>query len=136
MPFEKQTVEAWDAATRVNLTSAFILAQAAKAALERSGKGSIILFSSTYGIVSPDQRMYQGMDISYAAGYAASKGGLLQLMRYLATTLAPTVRVNAISPATMSTFASVGSNAVTATSCSMATSLMQRMTRSPVLARV
>ncbi len=33
-----------------------------------------------------------------AAGYAASKGGLLQLMRYLSTLLAPRVRVNAISP--------------------------------------
>ena len=32
------------------------------------------------------------------AGYAASKGGLLQLTRYLATLLAPRVRVNAISP--------------------------------------
>lgn len=32
------------------------------------------------------------------AAYAASKGGLLQLTRWLATTLAPHIRVNAISP--------------------------------------
>ena len=32
------------------------------------------------------------------AAYAASKGGLVQLTRWLATTLAPAVRVNAISP--------------------------------------
>jgi NAD(P)-dependent dehydrogenase (short-subunit alcohol dehydrogenase family) len=32
------------------------------------------------------------------AGYAASKGGLLQLTKYLATALAPAVRVNALSP--------------------------------------
>ena len=32
------------------------------------------------------------------AAYAASKGGLLQLTRWLATTLAPDVRVNAVSP--------------------------------------
>lgn len=31
-------------------------------------------------------------------GYGVSKGGLLQLMRYLATMLAPRVRVNAIAP--------------------------------------
>ena len=33
-----------------------------------------------------------------AAAYAASKGGLLQLTKWLATTLAPKVRVNSISP--------------------------------------
>jgi NAD(P)-dependent dehydrogenase (short-subunit alcohol dehydrogenase family) len=32
------------------------------------------------------------------AAYGASKGGLLQLTRYLATTLAPTVRVNMLTP--------------------------------------
>jgi NAD(P)-dependent dehydrogenase (short-subunit alcohol dehydrogenase family) len=32
------------------------------------------------------------------AAYGASKGGLAQLTRWLATTLAPDVRVNAISP--------------------------------------
>jgi NAD(P)-dependent dehydrogenase (short-subunit alcohol dehydrogenase family) len=32
------------------------------------------------------------------AAYAASKGGLLQLTRWLSTTLAPSVRVNAIAP--------------------------------------
>ena len=32
------------------------------------------------------------------AGYAASKGGLIQLTRWLATVLAPDVRVNAIIP--------------------------------------
>jgi NAD(P)-dependent dehydrogenase (short-subunit alcohol dehydrogenase family) len=32
------------------------------------------------------------------AGYAASKAGLLQLMRYMATSLAPNIRVNAITP--------------------------------------
>ena len=32
------------------------------------------------------------------AAYAATKGGLLQLTRYLATVLAPKIRVNAVSP--------------------------------------
>ncbi len=36
--------------------------------------------------------------MSNPAAYGASKGGLLQLTRWLATTMAPTVRVNAISP--------------------------------------
>ena len=32
------------------------------------------------------------------AAYAASKGGLLQLTRWMATVLSPSIRVNAISP--------------------------------------
>ncbi len=36
--------------------------------------------------------------MSNPAAYSASKGGLLQLTRWLATTLAPHIRVNAISP--------------------------------------
>ena len=36
--------------------------------------------------------------MSNPAAYGSSKGGLLQLTRWLATTIAPAVRVNAISP--------------------------------------
>jgi NAD(P)-dependent dehydrogenase (short-subunit alcohol dehydrogenase family) len=98
VPFDDQTVQAWDQALRVNLTSAFVLAQEAKEALSASGHGSVILFGSTYGMIGPDFRIYEGTSMANPAGYAASKGGLLQLTRYLATLLAPHVRVNAISP--------------------------------------
>jgi NAD(P)-dependent dehydrogenase (short-subunit alcohol dehydrogenase family) len=98
VPFEQQTVEAWEAAMRVNLTSAFVIVQEAKTALEASAKGSVILMGSIYGLVGPDLRLYEGTAMSNPAGYAASKGGLLQLVRYLASVLAPRVRVNAISP--------------------------------------
>jgi len=98
VPFEDQGVEAWDAAMRVNLTSAFVMAQEAKTALEDSGHGAVILFASHYGLVGPDMRLYEETDMANPAGYSASKGGLIQLTRYLATVLAPTIRVNAISP--------------------------------------
>lgn len=98
VPFDRQTVEAWDAAMRVNVTAAFVMVQEANDALVDSGHGSVIFFASTYGLVGPDHRLYEGTDMANPAGGAASKGGLLQLMRYLATTLAPHVRVNAISP--------------------------------------
>lgn len=98
VPFDEQTVSAWNQAMRVNLTSAFILAQAAKPALVASGHGSMILVSSIYGLVSPDMRMYDGTSMGNPVGYGVSKGGLLQLTRYLSTLLAPNVRVNAISP--------------------------------------
>ncbi len=99
VPFHQQTVAAWDAAMRVNLTAAFVIVQAAKEALASHGHGSVILFASTYGMIGPDLRLYTGTAMGgQPAGYAASKGGLLQLTRYLATVLAPRVRVNAITP--------------------------------------
>lgn len=98
VPFDEQTTEAWDRALRVNLTAAFALAQSARQPLSDSGHGSIVFVSSIYGHVGPDLRLYEGTSMANPAGYAASKGGLLQLMRHLATVFAPQIRVNAISP--------------------------------------
>jgi NAD(P)-dependent dehydrogenase (short-subunit alcohol dehydrogenase family) len=99
-PFEQQTVAAWDAGMRVNLTCAFVLAQACRAALAASGRGSIILVSSIYGLVGSDPSIYDdtGMNRDRVIAYSASKGGLAQMMRHLATLFAPQVRVNTISP--------------------------------------
>lgn len=97
-PFERQTVQAWDAAMRVNLTSAFVIVQEARDALAATGSGSAILIASTYGLVGQDIRLYEGTELVNPVGYGVSKGGLLQLTRSLATLLAPRLRVNAISP--------------------------------------
>jgi NAD(P)-dependent dehydrogenase (short-subunit alcohol dehydrogenase family) len=97
-PFAEQTVAAWDAALRVSLTSAFVIAQETAAPLAASGHGVMVLVGSTYGIVGPDMRLYTDTPMGNPAGYGAAKGGLLQLGRYLATTLAPAVRVNLVSP--------------------------------------
>jgi NAD(P)-dependent dehydrogenase (short-subunit alcohol dehydrogenase family) len=43
-------------------------------------------------------RLYEGTKMGNPAAYAASKGGLLQLTRWLATVLAPKIRVNALTP--------------------------------------
>jgi NAD(P)-dependent dehydrogenase (short-subunit alcohol dehydrogenase family) len=96
-PFERQSVPAWDAAMRVNLTAAFVLAQESAPALRSGGHGSVILVSSIYGMVAPDPALYEGTSMGTPAGYAASKGGLNQLARYLAAQLAPEVRVNCLS---------------------------------------
>lgn len=97
-PFEEQSVEAWDLAHRVNVTSAFVLAQEAGPHLAHAGKGTIVLVSSMYGVIAPDFRLYEGTSMVSPTGYSASKGALLQLGRHLATALAPRVRVNSISP--------------------------------------
>ncbi|MDO8629190.1 MAG: SDR family oxidoreductase, partial [Phycisphaerales bacterium] len=62
------------------------------------GRGSIINIASIYGSYGPDLRLYAGTAMGNPAAYAASKGGLIQLTRWLATVLAPHVRVNSISP--------------------------------------
>jgi NAD(P)-dependent dehydrogenase (short-subunit alcohol dehydrogenase family) len=98
VPFAQQSVAAWEEAMRVNLTSAFVLAQEAAPALIESGHGAIVLVSSIYGVIGPDLSLYQGTTMGNPVAYGASKGGLLQLTRYLATLLAPSVRVNALSP--------------------------------------
>lgn len=98
VPFEEQSVAAWDAAMRVNLTSAFVMVQEGQEALSASGQGSVILFGSHYGMVGPDMSLYEGTTMANEAGYAASKGGIIQLTRYLATLLAPRIRINTISP--------------------------------------
>jgi NAD(P)-dependent dehydrogenase (short-subunit alcohol dehydrogenase family) len=98
VPFAEQTLAAWDAALRLNLGSAFVLVQEAREPLARSGHGSVILFGSIYGVVGPDPALYDGTGLANPTAYGAAKAGLLQLVRYLATELAPAVRVNAISP--------------------------------------
>ena len=98
VPFDQQSVQPWDSALRVNLTSAFVMVQEAQEALADRGAGSVILFGSIYGMAGPDMSLYSDTAMANPAGYAASKGGILQLTRYLATVLAPRIRVNAISP--------------------------------------
>lgn len=97
-PFEKQSVEAFETAMKVNLTSAFLLAKDAAKPMSKSGKGSMILVSSIYGVVPPDFSIYERTSMANPAGYGASKAGLLGLTRYLATLMAPKVRVNALTP--------------------------------------
>jgi NAD(P)-dependent dehydrogenase (short-subunit alcohol dehydrogenase family) len=96
--FEEQTVETWRRALEVNLTAAFDLSKGLAPLLKQSKGGNIVNISSIYGSYGPDYSLYADTSMGNPAAYAASKGGLIQLTRWLATTLAPQVRVNAISP--------------------------------------
>lgn len=96
--FEAQTVDTWRRALEVNLTAAFDLVKGLAPALRASGHGSVINIASIYGLQGPDYALYEGTEMGNPAAYAASKGGLIQLTRWLATTMAPEVRVNAIAP--------------------------------------
>jgi NAD(P)-dependent dehydrogenase (short-subunit alcohol dehydrogenase family) len=87
----------------VNLVGAFHAAQAFGPGMVALGRGSIINIGSLYASVSPDARAYQHLasdpPFLKPPAYGASKAGLVNLTRYLATHWGPSgVRVNALSP--------------------------------------
>jgi NAD(P)-dependent dehydrogenase (short-subunit alcohol dehydrogenase family) len=100
--FENYPLETWNQALDVNLTGMFLCCQAAVRPMRDQGSGSIINLCSTYGLVGPDQRLYQrpGQPPQYKpVYYSVTKSGVLGLTRYLATYYAGTeIRVNALTP--------------------------------------
>ena len=101
--FEDYPLDAWKAALDVNLTGMFLCCQAAVQPMLAQGKhGAIINICSTYGLVAPDQRIYQrdGVQTSYKPiYYPVTKAGVMGLTRYLAAYYAGTeIRVNALTP--------------------------------------
>lgn len=98
VPFEDQSIDTWRRAIELNLTAVFDISKGLTPLLKESKSGCIINIGSIYGTHGPDWRLYEGTGMSNPAAYATSKGGLIQLTRWLATTICPEVRVNSISP--------------------------------------
>jgi NAD(P)-dependent dehydrogenase (short-subunit alcohol dehydrogenase family) len=102
--FEDYPVELWERSLDVNLTGAFLCSQAAGRVMREARRGVIVNVSSTYGVVAPDQRLYQrdGEELQKLfkpAAYAVTKAGIAHLTRYLATYWAPfCIRVNTLTP--------------------------------------
>lgn len=96
--FESQSLVAWREALELNLTAPFHLSQLLAPILRAGSEPSIVTVGSIYGSVGPDWSLYEGLEMSNPAAYAASKGGLRQLTRWLASTLAPDIRVNSVAP--------------------------------------
>lgn len=103
-PFETFPVNEWNEVMSVNLTGAMLAAQVFGCPMAQRGRGSIVNTLSIYGIVAPDQRIYEGSEylgraINTPAIYAASKAGLWGLTKYLAAYWGHRgVRVNAVTP--------------------------------------
>lgn len=107
--------EVWREIMAVNLDGAFFVAREFGGRMARRGRGgSIIQTASIYGIMGPDQRIYEGSQymgraINTPAVYSASKAGIVGLTRHLATLWgAQGVRVNTLTPGGVSS----GQNAV------------------------
>ncbi len=68
-------------------------------AMRAAQRGSIINIGSTYGMVGPDFSLYEGLDMTTPAAYAAIKGGIINLTRFLASYYGKDgIRVNCVSP--------------------------------------
>ena len=97
--FEKLELGTWNKAINVNLTGIFLLCQAVGKIMLKQKSGNIINISSTYGMVGADQRIYGKSGLNSPAFYAATKSGILNLTRYLASYWNRTgIRVNTLSP--------------------------------------
>jgi NAD(P)-dependent dehydrogenase (short-subunit alcohol dehydrogenase family) len=95
---EEQTLGQWNPNVDVSLLGTFLATRAFVPQLRAAKHGVIINIASIYGVVGPDMRLYDGTNMGNSAWYAAAKGGVVQLTRYFATTLAPDIRANCIAP--------------------------------------
>jgi NAD(P)-dependent dehydrogenase (short-subunit alcohol dehydrogenase family) len=77
-------LQAWNQVVAVNLTGVYLACQAFGRAMSRHGGGRIVNLASTYGVVSPDPRIYGDSGVNSPVSYAASKAGVIHLTRYLA----------------------------------------------------
>lgn len=102
-PLDSVTQEAFDTAFSSGAWAPFELMRIALPALERAvastGQASIVNIASMYGHVAPDPRIYEGTPFNSPPHYAATKGALIQLTRYMACQWGDKgIRVNAVSP--------------------------------------
>jgi NAD(P)-dependent dehydrogenase (short-subunit alcohol dehydrogenase family) len=100
-PFESYPRASWDRVLNVNLTGPMLCCQVFGSRMAQEGKGAIVNIGSIYGDLSPIQDIYEyrrrrGETFFKPVAYSASKSGLTNLTRYLATYWAPHVRVNTL----------------------------------------
>ncbi len=89
-PVEEVTLPEWQAILAVNLTGAFLMAQAVVPGMKDKGYGRIVTISSGAGI---------GVSLTGIQAYAAAKAGEIGLTRQLAHELGPVgITVNSVAP--------------------------------------
>jgi 2-deoxy-D-gluconate 3-dehydrogenase len=88
-PVHELALDEWHRVLDTNLTSAFLCSRAAHPAMKAAGGGKVINIGSMMSIFGA----------SFAPAYAASKGGIVQLTKSMATAWAPhNIQVNAVLP--------------------------------------
>ncbi len=97
--FEDVTYEDFCENVNMNLGGYFLMTKEAAKEMMKQKQGNIVNIASIYGTFAPKFDIYEGTDMTSAVEYAAIKGGVVQMTRYLASYLGKyNIRVNAISP--------------------------------------
>jgi NAD(P)-dependent dehydrogenase (short-subunit alcohol dehydrogenase family) len=89
----------FDNANHDGLTATFLISRAVATEMAKKDKGSIVLFSSMYGMVSPYPEVYKSPMNMNPIEYGTGKAGIIQMTKYFAVYYAKNgVRFNCISP--------------------------------------
>jgi NAD(P)-dependent dehydrogenase (short-subunit alcohol dehydrogenase family) len=96
---DELTKEEFSATVSLALTPTFLLCRTLGNMMKPRGSGSIVLYSSMYGVVSPDPRIYNPPHIPNPIDYGASKAAVLQMARYFCVHYGPSgIRFNCVTP--------------------------------------
>ena len=95
--FENQSIDSWRKCLEVNITSAFELVKTIEKSLNRGKDPTIINISSIDGILAPNFKLYSAGKIYNPAATLGIKNVPNYLTKWLASNLAPKIRVNSIS---------------------------------------
>ena len=96
--FENYPLESWDLVHDVNLRGCFLLTQKLIPKMKNCDS-AIVNISSTYGLSSPKHYIYKDTEVSSPVAYASSKSAIINLSRYMATSLTKyKIRVNTLTP--------------------------------------
>jgi NAD(P)-dependent dehydrogenase (short-subunit alcohol dehydrogenase family) len=83
--FEEYSFELWNKTVQLNLNNIFLCCKEIGKIMIKQKSGSIINISSIYGIVAPDQRIYDDLKLNSPPFYSATKGAIVNLTKYLAS---------------------------------------------------
>tara|TARA_B100000963_G_scaffold353101_1_gene367281 strand:+ start:1337 stop:2131 length:795 start_codon:yes stop_codon:yes gene_type:complete len=97
--FHNYPDDLWKKNIDINLTSTFIITKEVLKIMLKNKKGTILNFSSTYGLVSPNYNIYGNSGINSPIGYTTTKSAIINFTKYIATHYGKkNIRANCISP--------------------------------------
>lgn len=89
----------WEQNVHTQMNSVFLLCQKTLEIMKTQNSGSIVNMGSIYGVVGNDFSLYEEYGGTSPAAYAAIKGGIINLTRYLASYYGKyNIRINCVSP--------------------------------------